>query len=380
MTPPRVLLASTEPPAVGGSSTASLDLFRRMLADGWDVHYVHVLHDVDAAFHQMDFEGGLGDAGGIPNLHYCCVPELSSKCQSSLASLVAEIAPAVSVGFGFLATGLLKAAAPDGRVIFVTGTCRQAQDFVTTGRARDAMALEGGLSTGAITPRIINRGEEVALDRCDLLVTHSEQTKAMFEWFFAESIGKMYPSTVSFAEWIAAGAEPWRHMARAFAERDIDVLFIASDWGRVEKNYALVSRLGRQLSGLRVHVVGDVPHPLRWAVHHGFLPDRQTLFELMSRARSIVCPSLIDAAPGILFEGAVMGCNLVASRNCGNWKVCHPDLLVEPFDEAHLAECIHLATTRRYDDRLDHFRTQGAYRQLTAIIQAITQPFQAQAI
>ena len=213
MTPPRVLLASTEPPAVGGSSTASLDLFRRMLADGWDVHYVHVLHDVDAAFHQMDFEGGLGDAGGIPNLHYCCVPELSSKCQSSLASLVAEIAPAVSVGFGFLATGLLKAAAPDGRVIFVTGTCRQAQDFVTTGRARDAMALEGGLSTGAITPRIINRGEEVALDRCDLLVTHSEQTKAMFEWFFAESIGKMYPSTVSFAEWIAAGAEPWRHMA-----------------------------------------------------------------------------------------------------------------------------------------------------------------------
>ncbi len=380
MTVPRVLLASTDPPSVGGSSTASLDLFRRMLADGWDVHYVHVVHDVDAAFHQMDFDGRLGEVDGAPNLHYCCVPEMSGTFRPGLASLVATIAPTVSVGFGFLATGLLKAAAPDRRAVFVTGTCRQAQDFVTSGRARDAVDLEQGLAAGSITPRIINRSEEVAVDRCDLLVTHSDQTKAMFERFFAESIGKMYPSAVSFAEWIAAGAEPWKHLARAFAERDIDVLFVASDWGRVEKNYALVSRLGRRLDGLRVHVAGDVPHPLRGAVHHGFLPDRGTLFELMSRTKSIVCPSLIDAAPGVLFEGAVMGCNLVASKNCGNWAVCHPDLVVEPFDEAHMAERIHLATTGRYDDRLDHFTTQGAYRELTAIIQAIAQPFQAQAI
>ena len=40
----------------------------------------------------------------------------------------------------------------------------------------------------------------------------------------------------------------------------------------------------------------------------------------------------IDAAPGILFEGAVMGCNLVASKNCGNWEVCHPD----PVSYTHL--------------------------------------------
>jgi hypothetical protein len=380
MTAPRVLLASTDPPGVGGSGTASLDLFRRMRADGWDVHYVHVVDDVDAAFHQMDFEGSLGDADGLLNLHCCCVPGLSARHQPVLASLVAETAPSVLVGFGFLATGLLKASAPHRRVIFVTGTCRQAQDFVTSGRASDAVALGHGLATGAITPRIINRAERLAVDRCDLVVTHSEQTKAMFERFFAESIGKVYPSALSFAEWIAGGAEPWKHLARAFAERDIDALFIASDWGRVEKNYALVSRLGRRLGGLRVHVVGDVPHPLRWAVHHGFLRDRGTLFELMGRARSIVCPSLIDAAPGILFEGSVMGCNLVASKNCGNWDVCHPDLLVEPFDEGHMSERIHLAAARKYDDRLDHFTTQGAYRELTAIIRAITQPFQAQAI
>ena len=380
MTAPRVLLASTEPPAAGGSSTASLDLFRRMLADGWDVHYVHVVHDVDAAFHQMDFEGRLGDPCGTPNLHYCCVPDLTSTFHAGLASLMATIAPSVSVGFGFLASGLLKAAAPDRRVVFVTGTCRQAQDFVTSGRARDAVDLEQGLAAGSIAPRIVNRGEEVAFDRCDLLVTHSGQTKAMFERFFAESIGKMYPSAVSFGEWIAGGAAPWKHRARVFAGRDIDVLFIASDWARVEKNYALVSRLGRRLEGLRVHVVGDVPHTLRGVVHHGFLPDRGTLFELMSRARSIVCPSLIDAAPGVLFEGAVMGCNLVASKNCGNWEVCHPDLLADPFDEVGMAQRIHLATARKYDDNLDRFTTQGAYRELNAIIQAIAQPFEAQTI
>jgi len=156
------------------------------------------------------------------------------------------------------------------------------------------------------------------------------------------------------------------------------VLFMASDWGRVEKNYPLVSRLGRRLGDLRVHVVGDVPYALRWAVHHGFMTDRGALFELMGRARCIACPSLIDAAPGILFEGAVMGCNLVASKNCGNWDVCHPDLVVEPFDEPVMAERLHLAAHRRYDDRLDRFRARGAYRELMAIIGAITQPFQAQ--
>ena len=51
-----------------------------------------------------------------------------------------------------------------------------------------------------------------------------------------------------------------------------------------------------------------------------------------------------------------------------------------PFDEPPRAERLQRPHTPGYDDRLDHFRTQGAYRQLTAIIQAISQPFQAQAI
>jgi len=51
------------------------------------------------------------------------------------------------------------------------------------------------------------------------------------------------------------------------------------------------------------------------------------VFRLMGNAKTIVSTSRYDAAPGILFEGSVMGCNLVASRNCGNWKICHTELL-----------------------------------------------------
>lgn len=81
----------------------------------------------------------------------------------------------------------------------------------------------------------------------------------------------------------------------------------------------------------------------------------------------------------ILFEASIMGCNVVASKNCGNWEVCDPALLADPYGPATFATCIRRARERKYRDRLDRFLERRSYRELMAILTALAQPFETEA-
>lgn len=376
---PRLLLASTEAPTVGGLGTASYALFHRMLDEGHDVHYVILIDQDDAPYYRWAFPDTLGNPDRPSPIRPCWLRGSLSDPHPELAELVSAIDADVTVGFGFLATLLLARAAPARPPVFMTGTCRQAQDHVTSGRARDAISLQRALATGEYAPRVINNAERQAVERSAIVVTHSASTLDMMERFFAGSIGKIYPTFVSKSEWICADAEAWRHHARPFEERDIDVLFVAGDWGRAEKSYSIVTAIAARLADVSVHIVGEVPHMVAPATHHGFLATRGALFELMGRTRSVVCPSRIDAAPGILFEASIMGCNVVASKNCGNWELCDPALLADPYGPDTFATCIRRARERKYADRLDRFLERRSYREFMAILDAVARPFETEA-
>jgi glycosyltransferase involved in cell wall biosynthesis len=380
VTRPRLLLGSLEVPAVGGSSTASYDLFRRMHHDGVDAHYVNLVDENDVPFYHLMFGGDVGNPRALPNVRNCWLHGRFDDPHPELARLITTLDPEVMVGFGYLATQLLAGAAPDRRTVFVTGTCRQAQDYVTSGRARDAVSLARALRGGTIQPRVVNNGERRAVAQCDLMVTHSALTQEMAGRFFPSWAGKIYPNVISFGEWACDGAMLWRTLARPFEERDIDVLFVASDWSRPEKNYSLVRTITRTLGNARIHVVGHVPHALPSVTHHGFMGSREALFGLFGRARSVACPSLMDAAPGVLFEGSVMGCNVVASKNCGNWELCNAELLVDPFSPAAFAAGIRRAMSRKHADNLERLLQRRCYDELLGLLTAFAQPFGARTV
>lgn len=374
---PRLLLATTEPPAVGGSSTASYALFRRMLADGHDAYYVPLIDEDDAPYYHLINAAGGGATLGSARVRPCWLRGGLEEPHPELTALITDIDPGACVGFGFLATVLLTGAAPDRPTAFVTGTCRQAQDHVTSGRARDAVTLEREFAAGTRSPQIINGSERTAVERASIVVTHSSLTLDMMARYFPTSIGKIYPRVVSFAEWIAADADAWRRLARPFDSRDIDVLFVASNWRRREKNYGMVRAIAARLPGASVHIVGEVPRKVRAATHHGFVPSREQIFELMGRARAVACPSLIDAAPGILYEASVMGCNLVASRNCGNWEICHSDLLADPCISETFVACLARARARKHADHLHRFLERRSYDELMKVLAALSRPLYA---
>jgi glycosyltransferase involved in cell wall biosynthesis len=378
---PRLLLGSTEPPAVGGSSTASLALFRRMLADGYDARYVPLIDQDEAAYYRLVAANAAATPApaAASRIRPCWLRGALNHPHPELTALIDEVAPDVMVGFGFLATVLFTGASPSRPTVFVTGSCRQAQDHVASGRIQDAVALDRALADGVYRPRLVNGAERRAVQRASVVVTHSTQTFDFMKRFFLPSIGKLYPRVISFAEWIADDARGRQRYARPFDERDVDVLFIASDWDRRVKNYGMVEALTARLAGTSVHIVGDVPRMIRTATHHGFVPAREHLFALMGRARAVACPSTIDAAPGILYEASIMGCNVVASKNCGNWELCHPELLADPCTVEAFVACLGRARTAKYNDHLDRFLERRSYRELMALLTALPRPLYAEA-
>lgn len=373
---PRFLFASFQVPGIGGSSTAAFDLFARMSREGRDVHYLNLIAE-DPAYIAATFGAAAGNPLGMPGVLDYWIEGAESERQDELARMVQDVRPDVVLGFGFPAALLIRRNVPDARTVLMTGSCRQAAAYVTTGRASSALDLARRLKSARRPPRILAHGERIAVERCDLVITHSQSTLDFMTVFFPASIQRIYPRPISYAEWIADAVLPWKHLARPFESRDIDALFVANNWDRAEKNFPLVQRLAARLPGLRIHVAGDAPRALKGVAHHGFVAGRGELFELLGRSKCVVSPSLIDAAPGVLFEAAAMGCNVVASANCGNADICHPMLVPESLEPRAFAECVERGVRMKYEDNLGAYLSRGSYADLTATLDAFANPFQS---
>jgi hypothetical protein len=189
----------------------------------------------------------------------------------------------------------------------------------------------------------------------DVIFAHSPVVRFAFEHLYPDSVGKIYANTISVADLVYSEAEEFGSWRRPFAERDVDVAFIASSWQRPLKNYAVVQQIVHASPGLTVHIVGDAANPPTQATHHGVLTRREDVYALLGRCKAVVCPSLLDAAPGILFEASAMGCNVVASPNCGNWQLCHRQLLAARCTPDAFLERIGYALEAPYADNREQY-------------------------
>jgi glycosyltransferase involved in cell wall biosynthesis len=349
-----------------------------MLRDGHDVHFLNVVELTQADRIARTFGSGAGNPRALPNVRTCFLEGPRNETRHEFTRLVDNVAPDAIVAHGYIAAALVAGSAPGRRLACITGSCRQARDWLETGWAWDMIGLSRLLDRRAYPPPVVEAVERTAMIGSHMVLTHSEQTQDMMQRFFPSLAHRIHPTVFSFAEWICEDADPFLPAARPFHERDIDLLFVASDWNRWEKNWPWVRTIARRRPRARVHVVGSVPEPIPGATHHGFLATRAALFELLARTRCVACPSRSDAAPGVLFEAAAMGCNVVASRNCGNWSLCHDALVADPFTVDALVACTDRAISARYDDNLDAYLARHSYDDLVATLTAFGRPFLSQ--
>jgi glycosyltransferase involved in cell wall biosynthesis len=361
----RVLVGCYEVPGYGGASTASYRLLENLRSSGFDVSFVNLVDEQDAEFFHYVFGSSYGNPKALDGVHNCVLAGPLYHAHPELSALVEELAPDIMIGTGYIGALLLKRAAPERKMVYLTSGCQQLKDAITRGQVTSFLDAKREIDRGIRRPGITCREELEAMDRADLVVVHSEMTRTLCHYFYPHHVGKVLPHVLWFANWIYADALDFAPLARPFADRDVDALFVAASWNRPEKNFSFVQRIAARLGPSRVHVVGELEKREANAVYHGLVADREELFGLMGRARTVVCPSVFDAAPGILFEASALGCNIVASENCGNAGICNDSLLVTRFSPDAFAANIAASLTEKYADHVDDFLETAAYGEFT---------------
>ena len=362
---PKLLMACDDVPNYGGANTTFYILFETFLEAGWDVHYVNIIgHDRLEFFHGA-YGNGVGNPKKLPNVH-----NLISRNGDSLRflrELIDRLKPDLMIGKKSTAAYHLKSQRPDLETWYVTSSCYQIKKGISNGILRSEQeAMERARFNGGPLP-LPYKKELQAMDIIDKIICHTKSTKFWFNYFYPEHKHKISEKILWSAPLVHKKLHEQKPDLKDFENRPIDILFVANRWSRAEKNYQLVKQIIKSCKGLNFHVVGECEEEIEGAVYHQFL-IRDKVIELMKNTKTVVSTSAYDPAPNILFEASLMGCNVIASKNCGNWELCHTDLLVEPYCLENYIKKVHLSLSRRFQDNLEHFLQDDPVSQISDLL------------
>jgi len=367
----QILMGSFEVPGWGGASTSSYSLLEKMQNLGYDVSLVNLIAQNDVDLFRYYYGDKIGNPKNLPNVHNCFLKHPFHDKPPDLKSIIHQVKPDIIVAVGWLAAHILKSNVPDIRLIFLTAGCDQIAILIKEKEIYDLVSLLDHINGYKYNLGIASVRERQAVDIADLIITHSDSNLILHKFFFHNRTGKIFPEIIWFAEWIYEDALNHTSHAKPFSQREIDVMFIASNWNRVLKNYSMVKKIVNDLENINIHIIGQVDERQSNVVYHELVTDREHLFKLLGNTKSVVSTSLFDAAPGILFESSAMGCNIVASKNCGNWMLCNENLLVDPYTLDNYIEKIKKSVTKKYNDNIDYFTDLKSFDKLTEIIDLI---------
>lgn len=359
---PKMVFGCYEVPGYGGASSSAYNLFHSLQKDAFDIAYINLIDQRDSDFYRYMYGENYGNPRSLNAVFNCHLQSPVYFEHPELTDLISTLKPDLMVGFGFIGALLMKRALPETKIIFFTTGCQQMKEVLVRNKARDYISHKNQLMHPQRRPDVLCTEERDAVAIADLIVTHSDSTLFLYRKYFPFYEGKIYSEPIWFAEWIYGEAFEYSHLKKPFAEREVDALFCASSWDRVEKNYHMVREILRKADGMRIHIVGETEEDIPGAVHHGLIRDREKLFALMGNSKAVVCPSLFDAAPGILFEASALGCNVIASENCGNSHLCEENLLVTQYSPNGFIEKMHLAVTKPFEDNMHQFLASESYK------------------
>jgi len=347
----RVLFACSAAPAWGNANPWAYSLHELLGESALDAALVQVVSEADVAYFDYVFGRECDNPQRLAGVHRCVVDEPVVQRQEALAALIDTFAPELLVGWGSTATRLLSLAAPKLPLIFMATRCDALERLIDAGAVRDFLGFRAGVVRGIAYPVDASDAELDAVARCDLVVLPSALAHFTYEQLYYSHAGKMYERPLAASALVSREADRFAALRRPLPQRDIDVLFVADRWDVPARNLRVATALHGALPSCNVQFVGECEHPFS-ASAHGVL-SRPALYELLGRCKVAVFPGLADAAPAGMLEASAMGCNVVASPDCGWSELCHPDLIAPSPTAAALRERIELARAGPYTDQRD---------------------------
>jgi hypothetical protein len=352
----RIVFACVGPPDWGDANTWAYGLFARLRGGPFDATFVSLLGDADEFYFRYLRGADFDNPRRLDSVVSCRIDEAGgSRDQPALASLLRSLAPDLIVAWGGAAARLLAPAAEGVPLVLMLTECDSVERFVGGDYVRDWMHYRAALDRGVAFPFEFEARERDAFEAADLVVGVSSVATAGFERLLPSISGRIYERRVTPADLSYEEAERHGDRRRAFAERDIDVLFSAADWTRPAANLRAVEQIAAALAGRQVHVAGEIDRSVAGARTHGALRSRDDHYALLGRAKVVVAPALAAGGPSLLFEAAAMGCNVVASPNCGYAALCNDALLAPRGSAREFLERIRPALLRPYVENRDPF-------------------------
>lgn len=353
----RLLSVCRGVPEWGDANPWAYALHAVLRAAGFDALLVPLLTAADAAYFDHVLGPDCADPDALGGVQPCAIADAPEQPPAALAALVAAWAPDVAIAWEVETARLLRRVAAELPLVLVSTRCARLDDLIATGAVRDFLGFRAAVARGVRFPVAAGDAERTALDACDLLLLPSALAHAAQAHLFPTHVGKMYARAISAAEPMSAAAERYGALRRPFAERDIDVTFVAGSWQPAARGLPLVARTCARFPDRQVALIGEGGAP--GAAHRlGVLP-RRALFEVLGRSKVVVAAGLADPAPAGWFEASAMHCNLVASPNCGPWELCPEPLRVADAVPAAFFECIARALMEPLPDHRPRFLDGG---------------------
>jgi glycosyltransferase involved in cell wall biosynthesis len=365
--PRRILIVCNGVLGTGGGSTCAHALFGAMIEDGLDARYLVVIEERDEFYFRYVCGEAYANPDRLPGVACCVLEEDFDASHPGLAAAIAEAEPDVVLAVGDQAAVLAARHAPGAPVVlYLTGADEVPGRGPIAAVPGLALAVERAAATrpadAAATPHPCWSKE--AARGAYLIVTPSEAARRVYAASFPTLAGKIHPRPVWPAEWLEREAARFAQLRRPWRDREVDAVLVANRWTRPLKNLELARRLAARSRDLAMVLVGEGTGELPGARGVGLLPARAAYLALLGSAKAVVSTSRFEASATPLYEAAIMGCNVVASRDCGNAELCDEDLLSAPDDADSLVEKLAAAVRDSRPGGLERLTHAGSYDDL----------------
>ncbi len=366
----RILIVCHGVLGTGGGSTSACALYRAMLEDGLDARYLTLIEEQDEFYFRYVCGPEFANPDRLPGTSCCVLRGPLDADRPELAAALSAIAPEVVLAVGDQAAILASRHGTGAPVVlYLTGADEiEGRRRLHPGQGL-AEAVRGATAGRARTPHPCWPPE--AARAAYLIVAPSEAARAVYAADFPAFAGKIHPRAVWPVEWLGRDVARFASSRRPWSERDIDAVLVANRWSRPLKNFRLARRLVARSKARSMVVVGEGQDRRLGASSRRLLPARAEYLGLLGRAKTLVCPSTFEASATPLYEAAAMGCNLVASADCGNVALCHGELVAAPDDAASFAAKLELAVRGPRESRLAELARAESYLDLIETIGVI---------
>ena len=116
----------------------------------------------------------------------------------------------------------------------------------------------------------------------------------------------------------------------SWENRKYDILFVCSNFKREIKNVDLFTKLTLYLNKKILIIGKNVPY-LGENIESLDFTDNLKPYYLNSKL--VINTSFYDSSPSVIMEGLFYGCNILITKNVGNFELYHPDNVIQNYND-----------------------------------------------